>query len=136
MSRSVMGKKSVARDQRSRLIEALRQALEAVDAIWWWGEGLLQRIGVLPRPHPSYEPVEDAVQETLRPVEPSDTFRRSLREDLAFAAHRRGSGLIIEPFRPFREGLVLGVVFGFIAILGTTLLIALRPRQPARCSSP
>jgi hypothetical protein len=136
MSRSIMGKRSLAQSQRSWLIDVLQQALEEVDSVWWWAEGLLQEIGVLPRPRPSYEPVEDVVQETLRPVEPSDTFRQSLRNDLAFAAHRRDSGLIVEPLRPFREGLVLGVVFGFIAILGTTLLVALWPRQHARRSPP
>ena len=114
------------------VIDLLHRTLEAVDSIWWRGERLLQEIGVLPRPHPSYEPLEDVVQETLRPVEPSHVFRQSLQSELAYAAGRRGSGLIVERPRPFREGLILGAAFGFIAIMVTTLLVALWPRQAAR----
>jgi len=114
------------------VIDALHRTLEAVDSIWWRGERLLQETGVLPPSDPSYEPLEDVVQETLRPVEPSHVFRQSLQSELAYAAGRRGSGLIVERPRPFREGLILGAAFGFIAIMVTTLLVALWPRQAAR----
>ncbi len=114
------------------MIDLLRGVLEEADNAWWWGERLLQWIGLLPPSDPSYTPLEDVVQETLRPVEPSDAFRQSLRNELAFAAGRRDSGTIVERPRPFREGLALGVAFGFIAILATALLVALWPRQAAR----
>ena len=116
------------------LVEVLQRALDGIDSAWWWGEGLMREVGVLPQPPAPIEPLEDVVQETLRPVEPSEAFRRSLRSDLAFAAHQREAGLIVERPRPFREGLILGVVLSVIALLGTTLLIALWPRQPAEGS--
>jgi len=114
------------------VIDLLRGVLEGVDNAWWWGEHRLQWIGLLPPSDLSYEPLEDVVQETLRPVEPSHVFRQSLQSELAYAAGRRGSGLIVERPRPFREGLILGAAFGFIAIMVTTLLVALWPRQAAR----
>jgi len=129
MSRSMMA-------SRSGLIRALQRALGAIDGAWWWGEGLMREAGLLPRTRAPLEPLEDVVQETLRPVEPSETFRQSLRSDLAFAAHQRSAGLIIERPRPFRQGLILGIVFGFLAILGTTLLIAFWPRQRVTSTRP
>lgn len=135
MKRSIMAKRGLAQ-RRNSLIDVLQRAIEAVDNAWWWGEGLLRSIGVLPRLQSSYEPLEGVVQETLRPVEPSDDFRRSLRSELAFAAHQRGSGLVIERPRPFREGLILGIAFGFLGILATTLLVALWPRRHVGASHP
>lgn len=136
MSRSIMAEQSSDRGRRSSLIHVLQRALNGLDSAWWWGESLMREARVLPCPRPALEPLEDVVQGTLRPVEPSDAFRQSLRSDLAFAAHQRGAGLVVERPRPFREGLILGVAFGFLAILGTTLLVALWPRQRAERARP
>lgn len=110
-------------------IRTLQRALGALDAAWWWGEGIIRGLGFGRRPQPALEPIEDVVQETLRPIEPSDAFRRSLRSDLAFAAHQRQLGLVVERPRPFREGIILGIVLSVVAVLSTTLIIALWPRQ-------
>jgi len=111
------------------IIATLQRVLHAIDTAWWWGEGILQWARILPRRE--LEPLEDVVQGKLLRVEPSESFRQALRSELAFAAQQRDSGLVVERPRPFREGLMLGIVCGSIVILGTTLLVALWPRQHA-----
>lgn len=135
MKRSITAKRGLAQSPGA-FIDVLQRVVEGVDNAWWWAEGLLRSVGLLPRLQSSHDPLEDVVQETLRPVEPSDDFRRSLRSELAFAAHQRGSGLVVERPRPFREGLILGIAFGFLGILATTLFVALRPRRHAGASQP
>ncbi|HHX43575.1 MAG TPA: hypothetical protein GX714_06250 [Chloroflexi bacterium] len=114
---------------RKGLLSALQGTLETIDTAWWWLEGALRAIGILPRQQAAVEPLESIVQETLRRVEPSDAFRQSLRSELAFAAHQRNAGLIVEHPRPFCQGLIVGVSLGLAAILGTTLLVIFWPRR-------
>jgi hypothetical protein len=72
------------------------------------------------------KPLESAVQDALRPVEPSARFRESLRSNLSFAARRKITGLVIEHPRPFREGIVLGVSAGLLVATIATLVMVLR----------
>lgn len=78
-------------------------------------------------PHVS-QGLENAVQSVLRPVEPSASFRESLRGNLALAMQHKASGLVIEYPKPFREGVLLGVSTGLLALAVAAIALLLRLR--------
>lgn len=102
---------------------------------WWrigdaWGR-LVQALRRLARREnglDSLGSLEGAVQVALPPVRPPARFRESLRENLALAAQRKMSGLVIEYPRPFREGMVLGISVGIAAATAAALVVLLRSR--------
>jgi hypothetical protein len=71
---------------------------------------------------------ESAVRGVLRPVEPSASFRESLRGNLALAVQRKAAGLVIEYPKPFREGVILGVSTGLLAAAIAAVVLFFRLR--------
>jgi len=88
----------------------------------------LQIKGLLPAPTEDMTYLEGAMQKTLPRVRPPLSFRQSLRENLALAARRQVSGLVVEYPQPFRGGVLLGVSVGVFALLFTIMLLLLRAR--------
>lgn len=88
----------------------------------------LQSWGLLPRPQAILLPLENAVEDVLRPVEPPAHFRARLRNDLAFAVQRRVAGLVIEYPKPIRESIILGLAAGTLAVVIATLVLIFRSR--------
>ena len=88
----------------------------------------LRVMGLLPYSPEGFEPLEGAVQGALPPVEPSNGFREGLRDNLAIAARRRISGLVVEYPSPFRQIIILGISAGLVAATIATLLLVRRTR--------
>jgi hypothetical protein len=74
---------------------------------------------------------EGAVQVALPKVEPSARFRENLRGNLALAAQHKMTGFVIEYPRPFREGIILAISAGLLAVVGGTILLVILRSRPA-----
>jgi hypothetical protein len=90
-----------------------------------------QALGLLPRFPQVPEDFQEAIQAALRPVEPSPDFRASLRHNLSLAASHKAAGFVVESPQPRREGVVLGVTLGLLAVTIAALALVLRP-HPAK----
>jgi len=86
----------------------------------------LEMFGLWPTRPQLVEPLENAVQAALRPIEAPRAFRESLRHNLTIAAQRQAGGLVIEYPRPLREGIVLGLSAGLLAAAITVLVLLFR----------
>lgn len=95
----------------------------------------LQALGLWPIPPHAFQSLEGAMQSALPQVRASTSFREGLRENLALAAERKTSGLVIEYQRSFRRLIVLGLSVGVVAAVVTTLVVVFRGRwaKEARC---
>lgn len=99
--------------------------------VWW--ERLcrfLQAIRLLPSPPtPAFaDQVELAMERTFRPVEPSATFRASLRDNLQIAVQHQADGMVVEYPYVIRYRVVLGVSAGVVAAAVAALVLIFRPR--------
>lgn len=75
------------------------------------------------------EPLKNAVQIALQPVETPSNFRKSLRNNLTIAAQHRMSGLVVEYPRPWRQGVVWGLSLGLLAATITAFVLLFRPSK-------
>ncbi len=113
---------------RERLEKGLWLVRQQLDERWKRLRDRLWMAGVLPYSPEGLEPLEGAMQDVLPPVEPSDSFRQGLRDNLAIAAQRRISGLVVEYPNPFRQVIILGISAGLVAATIATLLLVRRTR--------
>ena len=88
----------------------------------------LRTMGFLPCSLEGIQPLEGAVQNALPPVEPSTGFRQALRDNLAIAAQRKMSGLVVEYPSPLRQVVILGISAGIVAATIATLVLVRRAR--------
>jgi hypothetical protein len=72
--------------------------------------------------------VEGAVRGALTPVKPPPGFRAHLQDNLELAAKGRLSGLALEYPKPYREGILIGLSAGLLAILTAAIAIILHVR--------
>jgi hypothetical protein len=72
--------------------------------------------------------VEGAVRGALTPVKPPPGFRTHLQNNLELAARGRLSGLALEYPKPYREGILIGLSAGLLAILTAAIAIILHVR--------
>jgi hypothetical protein len=72
--------------------------------------------------------VEGAVRGALTPVKPPPGFRAHLQNNLELAAKGRLSGLALEYPKPYREGILIGLSAGLLAILTAAIAVILHVR--------
>ncbi len=72
--------------------------------------------------------IEGAVRGALTPVKPPPGFRAHLQNNLELAAKGRLSGLALEYPKPYREGILIGLSAGLLAIVSAIIAIILHVR--------
>lgn len=112
-----------------RLQESFQHGLSRVAELNAWMRQRLEIAGLLPPSDEEAEPLKSAVQVALQPVQTPSDFRQSLRNNLTIAAQHRMSGLVIEYPRPWRQGIVLGLSLGILAVTITAFVLLFRPSK-------
>ncbi len=108
----------------------IQQSSSLLYVSWEWLCRFLQAMGLLPSPPTAAfsELVESAVERTFRPVEPSESFRASLRDNLQVAMQHQADGMVVEYPYVLRYRVVLGVSAGIVATAVAALVLIFRPR--------
>jgi len=100
-------------------------------AQWEYLCRFLQATGLLPSPPtPAFsDQVEAAMERTFGHVEPSESFRASLRDNLQIAVQHQADGMVVEYPYTLRYRVVLGISAGVVAAAVTALVLTFRPRS-------
>jgi len=95
------------------------------------GRRVLENLGVISVSPDALNPLEDAMPIALPHVQPPDTFRQALADNLSLAAHGQNTGPEIARPSKLRDGLAFGIAFGLVLAIIVALILLLHS-QPAR----
>jgi hypothetical protein len=109
--------------------EFVQQTSSLLYGAWEWLCQFLQATGLLPNPPKTMDSLESAMEHTFKPVEPSESFRASLRDNLQIAVQHRADGMVVEYPYILRYRAVLGVSAGILAAAVATLIFIFKPRS-------
>jgi len=110
--------------------EHARRAGDLMVALWEKLCRSLQTLGLLPVPTEpaTSDPLESVIEHTFTPVEPSESFRANLRDNLQIAIQHQADGVVVEYPNVLHYRAVLGVSAGILAAAVATLVLIFRPR--------